>query len=83
MKILLWTASGSSTVTQNSGYDTTIVVTKHPEPVKMTYTSIQTLPSTRGNNLYSTNQVSILSVTLLLGILVFKKCLKYSKIFGF
>ncbi len=82
MKILLWTASGSSTVTQNSGYDT-IMFTKHPEPVKMTYTSIQTLPSTRGNNLYSTNQVSILSVTLLLGILVFKKCLKYSKIFGF
>lgn len=82
MKILLWTASGSSTVTQNSDYDT-ILFTKHPEPVKITYTSIQTLPSTRGNNLYSTNQVSILSVTLLLGILVFKKCLKYSKIFGF
>lgn len=82
MKILLWTASGSSTVTQNSGVDTTLF-TKHPEPVKITYTSIQTLPSTRGNNLYSTNQVSILSVTLLLGILVFKKCLKYSKIFGF
>ena len=73
MKILLWTASGSSTVTQNSGYDT-IMFTKHPEPVTITYTSIQTLPSTRGNNLYSTNQVSILSVTLLLGILVFKKC---------
>lgn len=79
MKILLWTASGSSTVTQNSGYDTITF----PESVKITYTSIQTLPSTRGNNLYSTNQVSILSVTLLLGILVFKKCLKYSKIFGF
>lgn len=82
MKILLWTASGSSTVTQNSGYDSTLFPI-YPEPVKMTYTSIQTLSSTRGNNLYSTNQVSILSVTLLLGILVFKKCLKYSKIFGF
>lgn len=77
MNILQWTATGSATVTQGSGQDTIILFT--PDVAKVTYTSMQHVSNTSQSYLHQVS-ISVLSVTLIIGVLAFKKLLSYNRV---